>query len=560
MENILIIITAYDIPEAESAAAGLADYRAYFFDPTLLDKIQDSKLRNAEFIDWDASPDFPALTLAAHARARALGRQLDADLGDLLPEGCTIEDWQHLNLFYFFLAHAWYAGLWQTMRGKLHNARPYIFLNDNPSNYYWPSFVPALLLMEQLKTWDIPFSGVSYGVRADESDVLLNLCEGEAKRYDLLTHLPTCFYDAPYFDAELLAAGKTSMNIVPKYWGVPLQAGTRVNLIRLADQQRLCGGRPALAAVGASLCERLDALLAAYIATPDYRARQVRHLSNLFQSQLASLYVLEQHFGRHRPGKMLLSDHDAGFHGPLITFAERHNIPVLMVPHSKTSDDTEFRYHGITMLTHPMQGTLPQNGARRRVLHFTLSYDEQFSFASAMPAPLRTIGLLLNGIALNGVLYTDFKDYLAGIARIAGWCRERNIALTIRCRPGQSLMALLHQTIGADPAAMRAALAGSLEDFARGCDLCLMYDAPTTAELEFLRRGIPIVNPAPKPLARSQAFTADPSVVPRLGIEDTLALLEELHGDENTLHDFRRQQFAAYVARFQPARALRRFL
>jgi len=561
MENILIITSEYDIPIAETMASDLVSYKVYFFDPTLVDIIQASSLHNTEFIVWDACPDFSVLMQSAHAHASALEGELDQGLRTLLPE-CSVAAWQHLNLYYFFMAYLWYSGLWPDVLDRLREGKPHVFLCDNPLNYFWPSFLPALLLLQQLRTYGIPFSATTYGKRPVESDVVINLCDGDvsSERYDVLTHLPSCFYDIAYFNEELQASGKTNIDITAKYWDVTLTATKSVNMMRLKDQQLLSGGRPELDALAEYLSVKLDALLTPYIATSTYRECQVSHLSNLYQSQVVNLYLLEQYFSLHRPGKMLLSDYDAGFHGPLMSFAEKYNIPVFMVPHSKVIRDLDFDHSNVTMLSHPIQGVPPVNGKKKRLLHFTLAYPEMFSAKTAMPPPLKKIGLLLNGLSLNGIFDTDFKTYIGGIKQIDQWCKLHDIELSIRCRPGQTLTEMLNQEIGMERSDVNAGLACSLQAFAESIDLCLMYDAPTSAQLEFLRTGIPILNPIPAPLSKTEMLSTNAKIVPCANVEDILAMLDGFIFDPVNLQLFCANQFAGYVGLFKQSYALRRFL
>lgn len=562
MDDILIITASYDIPIAEEYAQKLDKYRVLFFDPTLVDTINASQLRNTELVVWDACPDYPALVKAGHAQANSFERALQESVGSLLPAGTSLFGWQHLNLYYFFTAFDWYNGLWRDVLARLKDHKVHVFLNDNPSSYYWPSFMPALLLLQQLRTWRIAFAAQSYGQRPDESSVVLNLdpLTPATECWDVVTHVPTCFYDAPYFSAELQAAGKRSLDLIPKYWGVTLETTARANLLRLADQRRLYGEQPPLAELDQALTARLDQLLQPYIATPDFRARQARQLSNLYQSQLVSLHMLEGYFAQHKPGKLLLSDHDSGYHGPLVSFAARHRLPVLVVPHAKTSDDTEFCYDGITMLTHPIQGLPLYDGCGKRLLQHRLGYAEEFSARSTPPLPLKKVGLLLNGLSLNGVQCTAWAPYLEGIRQIDSWCREQGLELAVRCRQGQSLVELLSGSTGITRETLLTGINCSLQAFADSVDLCLMYDAPTNADIEFLRKGIPIVNPVPAPLGKAEAATADIRVVPRDSVAGILALLDTFVADSNNLHAFRLHQFADYVGLFRNSYALRQLL
>jgi hypothetical protein len=111
-----------------------------------------------------------------------------------------------------------------------------------------------------------------------------------------------------------------------------------------------------------------------------------------------------------------------------------------------------------------------------------------------------------------------------------------------------------------DVGALDASLARPLAEWAGTVDVCLMYDAPTTASLEFLKNGIPIVNPTPDSLSPAETLTCDTALVPR---GDVAAILRQLDGfldDTDNLDAFRRQQFAAYVSRQALGVPLRRFL
>jgi hypothetical protein len=231
-----------------------------------------------------------------------------------------------------------------------------------------------------------------------------------------------------------------------------------------------------------------------------------------------------------------------------------------MVPHSKTSLNSEFGYGGVTMLTHPMQGTVLHNSCRKRMLHFTLPYTEIFSTKSATPPPIKKIGLLLNGLSLGGILCTRFSIYIDGIVQIDRWCKQHNLELVIRCRQGQALTEILNQVIGIERASLLGAMALPMPSFVHSVDLCLMYDAPTNADIEFLRAGVPIVNPIPAPLSEDEAATANSQIVPRVSVGEALDMLEDFISDENNFHIFRNKQFADYVTLFKQSCALRRFL
>lgn len=558
MAHILLVMSSYDVAAATDMAAGLGDdYLTWYFDPTLEDTMTGGALRRPELVLPDSLPDYAAIEPQAHALADALEQALMEEMAPILGD-VSLRGWQALNLYYLFVGHLWYSQLWDALRERCAGHTLHLPVNDNPASFYWPSFVPALLLMQRLDAWGVAYRISHYGGRADESDVIPDL-QGQAERYDVLTHLPTCFYDAPYFAAEIKAAGKRSINIEPKYWGVPLQPDRQLKMLRIDHAHLAALGLVSMVPHGERLLHALHRLLTPYFANHEYRARQALQLAKLYQSQLVMLQLLERHFGNHRPGQMLLSDHDAGFHGPLLSYAQRHRIPVLQLPHAKVSISSAFRSEQLTALTHPMQGLPMLRGDGRQLRRHALAYPEACSGDSAS-RPMRRVGLLLSGISLNGVLSTRPPAYLAGIAAIAGWCRAHGIELSIRNRPGQTLLRQIEQRAGIARETQQAGIACTLAEFVQGLDLCLMYDAPTSAAIECLRNQVPVLNPVAEPLSPAETLWSDARLMPRDDLAGTLARLDLFRRDEDAFNQFRRRQFADYLSAGAEAHSLRRFL
>jgi hypothetical protein len=562
MEQVLIITSAHDLPVAEQLAARLGAYRTYFFDPTLVDAIAATSLQRAELLRWDDAPSFAELEAGAHAHVRRFEEALDGETAAAraaLQPGPSLQGWQSLNLYYLMMSWQWYQGLWQSLEKRLRGTHPHILVCDNPACFYWPSFVPALLLLQQLQAWDVSFTAWPYGERPDESDVMMDLYGVADGAYDVLTHLPTCFYDAQHFSAELAAAGCRSIDVKAKYWNVPMSSDTQVQLTRLDHAQLAAAGLPSLGPIGERLLQAIHVLLEPYIATPAYRARQAVHLARQYQAQLASLLLLERHFATARPGRVLISDHDAGFHGPLLAYAARHRIPVYVLPHSKVSISSDFGHRNMTALSHVMQGMplLDRTGGAMR--HLTLAYPERLSIDTAR-APLRRLGVLLSGLSLNGVPSTSLLRYLQGLAQIEQWCLRHGVELKVRCRPGQTLFEPIVRSTGISRASLENAMHQSLADFAGGVDACLMYDAPTSAAIEFLRNGVPLLNPLPEALSTAEHLWADAGLIPREAVQETLRRLDAWVADADLFGDFRRTQFARYAAGSAQARSLRSLL
>ncbi len=567
MEQVLIILNALDIPSALFVAHELSNYKTLVFDPGIHDEVLESGLKNVEFIDFVDCPPFPELHNDSRELALIVERELFESIKQFLP-GISNFSWLHLNFYYFFIASRWYNSLGVYLADnfavKFGDAKLIVFINDNPALFFWPSFVPAVTMLEAFQAKHLDFQAFTYGVRADESDVIPLLIDLEPERgsYDVLVHLPTCLHDKDFLSTEITASAKSVINLRAKYWDVSVPSNKEICLVSASSVLPCLSEvkQAQLATMVERLAERIKPLLAAHIHTDSYCQRQTDQLVSLYRSQLITYMLLLDFFAGRVPSKMLLSDHDAGFHGPLLAYAEVENIPVLFVPHSKTTADIQFGSNNIICLTHPIQGEQINDARGQRVTHLKLSYPEHFEGCTRISRPLKRVGLLLNAISLNGVFVTSYAAYMAGIVRIADWSRACNIELTIRGRPGHTMNAMLAELTGIAVSTLQEGMNLSLGAFVADQDLCLMYDAPTTAEIDFLRNSVPILNPVPEPLAKYEAVIANTDVISRSSVEETLLTLDSFISDPVNFQTFRLSQFGNYVNAFQNVQTLRTLL
>ncbi len=562
MENLIIIISAADIPPAIQIARNLPSYTIYTFDPILVDQISSSGLENINFIPFDNCPLYHELDASAHSAAFDLESALDLEVREIIPE-VSIAGWQHLNLYYILIALKWYTALWENLGNKLSGTKVHLFICDTPGSYYFNSYIPSILLLWYLKCSDIDFSGFTYGSKDEDTHLIPDLSEKNPNEEleQLLIHVPTCWYDIKYFFQEMLSTGKTLVNIEAKHFNIPLPA---IRTLALVEVENTLSGLPEeirkiIHDFSIALTEKLDQIFESYLVIPNYRQRQIRHITNIYCTQLVTYYQLSRYFEKSKPSRIVLSDHDAGFHGPIISFAQKHSLPVIFLPHSKCVNDIEFKYRNITVLSHPIHGQEIFDANRKSVLNFKIAYPETFS-GSTVVSGIKTISLLLNSLSLNGVYFTSYQPYMHGIRQIVAWCNDKGIALKIRCKPSYSIISLLERDIGISAAELMKNANETMEQHTNGCDLCLMYDMPTTGALHFLQDSIAILNPIVESLAPSEMTLGNARIVPQESVENTLLRLNRFTSDPSSLFYFRTEQFRNYIALFQNARPLRAYL
>jgi hypothetical protein len=563
MRNVVVILNIEAMADAAWLCNTLGDYEIFLFDISLGDPATAAQLKNVKLFTQIAGPAYHAMDREAHAAALTLERELDAVLR-AAGSNVSVVGWQHLHFYYFFMMRHWYPALWRLVGEQLRGRHVHVLINDNPANYYFDSFVPSLSLVAYLQRAGIPFTAYDYGAKGPPVYKVPDIHDTAPARFSgsLLTHLPTCVHDYEHFGREIRAAGMPWVDLESPYWNVPLEPDLRLGLTTLERGiERLDTATVAhIDSTAQVLRDRLPEFLAPHFELANYRLRQVEHVVQRYRSQFVTLAALQRYFCENQPAKLVLGEHDTGFLGPLIAFADQRALPVLLLPHSKIIGDIEFKTDGMLALTHPMQGGPVHNVDGRNVRHRPILFPERFAGTTTLGGELRTICLLLNAPSLNGIPDVPSDAYLDGIRRIVTWCQEHGVIVKIRCRGGYRIFDLLTLYLGADAGALARWMDEPLEQHARDCDLCLMYEGPTTGAIVFLRNSIPLLNPTVSVQSKKCVAMLHADLVVAESVDSTLQRLELFRTEPLAFDAFRIEQFQAYVSRYRDARPLRTYL
>ena len=563
MDDVVLIIHRDDIGLAKVLVQKFTSYRTFVFDPVLVDEVEAGGFQGIEALVWKDAPAYIDLYNLAHKSADALEAELDLVIRDLLPE-ISIRSWQHLRWYYFFNITQWYSSLWREVSPRLENYKLHVFVNQQPLLYYFNSFVPASLLVQVADSCNLKVTSYNYGKKEAVGNVVPDL-SGVAVEEDrdfLLIHIPTCFYDIGHFNKEFELSQKARVNISSPLFDLPVSAHRNITLAPMERVQ----GLPSewIRNIVIPFAQRINAVLSARIPEilkcPLYAAEQIDYACAHYVSQLFTFLKLQTHFGTAKPSKIVISDHDTGFHGPLVSFAQLHHIPVVTLPHSKVSYDVRYAYENISSLTHCIQGDEIQNSEGVIVRHFPISYPTQEPAPLISPRKLEKIGILLNGISVNGVHFCTYRAYVQGLRQLLDWCSLHNVEVEIRGKPTYTMSYLLRKELALEEAIIPSPFLKSLSDFVKGCDVCLMYDAPTSAALEILAQCVPILNPLTVELTKSQSVGTSHFLVPRESIEQTLEHLTQFKQNAESLTEFVQEQQAKFTQLLETAKPLSSYL
>ena len=507
--------------------------------------------------------DAPEAAARALASARLMTGQADELMAELIPEArgaAWLTFWLRMLLTTVYACRGMARALAkQTVGDTVH-----LLLPDQPHRYGYHSFMPGLVINEGLRAagqsprlYVNPLPPHDAPMLPDPMTAPVGLAVG------ILCHIPTCFADSALFSAELQASGQAVLVMPSQVYDVVTDPLPRCGLVpsavlaaRLPAPQRA-----ALDAVLDRLGGVLTQHLGLLVSGAGMVQKQVVALVEAYRMNALLFFAMQAHFADRPPKTMVLSNHDVGLHGALVSFARRHRMHTVMVPHAKIFNGVVASYgHDILCLTHPLQGGEVIDLDGYRMPTGTLDFAKTLQVAAVPPKPLATLGVALNAVSANAISLVDMHSYLPGLRQLLDWCATQRIECRIRCRPNGSAFAMLCTELGLKTEELLAHQAGSMVEYAQGCDLVLCYDIPTSGAFDLLDQGIPVAQVLCRRLEPEHCRMADARVLPRWPVAETLQQLARFKTDPLALWRFRHTQICQRARAGEAALPLRAWL
>ncbi len=563
MKNIIIVFERPDINPALTLQSKLDNSDVWVFDPHLIDDLVAAGVQRYKYIECELGVNMPLFVGNGRTAALSIEHAVETDLQIAVPDAVDCY-WQHLNWHFIQSTLQGYTRLWDRfLETSFDETHFHILVQDAPATYYTPSFLPAVMLMERMSARRIEFSGYAHSSVENIPRLIPAQLNNHPGNFDYFTHLPTCIYDSNYYAAEIAAMSQKVLNFESQNWNVSFpvfeNAGLRNDTAVLNELAPLLAQSIELATE--AIETRLTNYFLAHVRTEMYARRQAAHMAKQYRAEMIFFHFLEHAFSTCLPRKIILSNHDAGLHGPFLSFAKKHAVPVLMLPHAKIFNfPIPSSYPNIVALTHPIQGGAISTVEGKRVNASTISFPESLSQSASPPKPLNQVGLLLNKFSGDGMTLVDTQNYLTGIRAIIDWCAQHSVSLKIRVKPGGTCIHWLANELDLKLEDLFASVQVTIVNFAHECDICIMYDAPTSGAISFLQNSIPILSTVIRYLCAEEANIISTEIVQRASVAETLEWLERFKRDSASLALFRTQQFGRYAGHFSQSIPLRMFL
>ena len=563
MKHVIIVFERPDIPAAKLILENFVTAEVWVFDPHLLDDLAIAKISNAQYIKSHVNFDLLKFNDEIQIEALYIGFEIEKIFKNgSLNDTTNYKYWQNLNLHNLLMNIHGYTKLWDSMlTSELDSHHFHIPVYDRAAEYYLPSFLPAIMLLERMIIKDIPFSSYAHSKLNEYSRLLpiINDIQNDYSNY-IFIHLPTCIYDAQFLDDELTKLKKSVLVFQSQDWNVNLSSfensqfeSTNLVISKLSDF------------IGNDINSKIEQIktflftyFKKFLSSDFFINRQINNIAERYRSLLVYFNYLEYKFSTSRPHAIILSSHDAGLHGAFYSFADKYDIKTIIFPHAKIINWPIEKKHTTNLITvsHPIQGGTVQNIDKNKVINLTIKYPENLYYQYKSVNSIKTIGIIINKFSNDGISFVDTNLYLEGLQNIIDWSVKYNIIVKLRLKPGGTCFKWLSDSLNISINSLIENTQITLKDFALTTDLCLMYDAPTSGAIVLLDNSIPLIGVTNRELLPTESAIVSDNIVPSLSITKALELLNTFLNKELNFINFRSEQFFRYFTKIKSSTSL----
>jgi hypothetical protein len=433
-------------------------------------------------------------------------------------------------------------------------------------NYAWRygyhSAVPSLALRAELGK-ELNIEEISY--RQDTSRHLpglpLSLAgQGESETVSL-AYLPAT---STHVDLVQGMLDKSTITIQSAYYHTRYRSDMEIGLQRVSNSERANIIRE-FSRAGINLSSLFHEICDYLLGDVPFGKAIVRQQSSLFCSDFVYQVILwrflSRSFSVSSLSKILISGHFTPFHGPIISLAGVLGCNVTVVPHSYHQNNPFPPLPNLKFLSDPSQNYYWDRFSREwvRTLPFGRESEQACIEKSGLSSgwSLKRVTLVLNGMCHTHTCFTDMRLYLDGLASIIHHCASKNIEVLIRPKPSENCSALVVDSLPGVNGYFKLSTSKTLEEDLREADLVILYDWPSSAGVQALRLGRPLVACAHTTLNNNLIGVFDRLLVARMSVLELLAKIDTWVVNSEQFTSFfvrQRLNFSASVAISQDTR------
>lgn len=549
----LLVLQRSDVLHLIAHKARYEDTPMLFVDPGTLDAAVAAGFRRYEFRRIEPGADLPTSVYAeALARAARIDQQLTRVRRELFGEGLWT-GWDQGQMYLFLQRALTMERIGQACAQAFPEKRLGLLRPDNPQLFNFDSFLSTAIVGADDARWQVVDR---YEAGRFWSPLMLQLCfdfdavaaaaaQGQAQ---VLTHIPTCFHDAPAFTAAIERRFEAGIDLPGLFCDVPVRRHAPPLLRPL--QAVPAGQLPAACEAYAERARQLfEDELGPLVGTRTALRAQAQALAQRSRLQAVNFFGLRRALSGHRP-HVVVADHDTGNNGPLFSLAAELGAPITVLPHSA---------YPTAALPHAQDVQaveLPGFGAPVRTVLGQVVARRVVDFRGRQPARPRTrarqLCLLLNTMQSEGISHIDLFGLMRFHKGLAQLCERHDVDLVVRLKPSTPALNVVAGALARPPEYFAQTMARPMNDVAADADVCVAWGEPTSGTLNFLDAGSLVLHVSEQHWAADYLITppfVTDGLVPSLRLEPALAQLDALLGDEALFRRRLAEQAQAYARR-----------
>jgi hypothetical protein len=159
---------------------------------------------------------------------------------------------------------------------------------------------------------------------------------------------------------------------------------------------------------------------------------------------------------------------------------------------------------------------------------------------------LKNLGVILNKASADGYHLTSASVQAESIKIIASFSEKSSINLLIRDKPFGSNTRYFSDLCALDVDKIREATSIEMDCFIDRCDLIVIFDSPTSASIEVLRRGVPVVHLCLRELVSEESAIL-PEVITTFSLASLLDFCRQCVTEEDFLQNYAEAQSSSYL-------------
>ena len=440
------------------------------------------------------------------------------------------------------------------------------FFIPAPQNYAWRygyhSAVPSLALRAELGK-ELNIEEIPY--RQDTSRHLPGLPlsiagQGESDKVSL-AYLPAT---SGHVDLVQCMLDKSTITVQSAYYHTRYRSEKEIGLQRVSIAERANVIRE-FSRAGISLSSLFHEIGDCLLGDVPFGKIIARQQSSLFCSDFVYQVILwrflRRSFSVSVLSRIIISGHFTPFHGPIISLAGALGCNVTVVPHSYHQNNPFPPLPNLKFLSDPSQNYYWDKFTKDwvRTLPFGCKFEQTLAERASLLRdwPLKRVTLVLNGMCHTHTCFTDMRLYLEGLASIIHHCASKNIEVLIRPKPSENFAALIIDFLPELNGSYKLSASKTLEEDLRGANLVILYDCPSSAGVQALRLGRPLVTCSHTTSNNHLIGVYDRLLVPSLSILELSAKINTWVNDSERFYGFvvrQRLNFSASVALSQDTR------